>query len=200
MKKLSKVLIFASILLIIICFLNGKKILAILDLPKTRFVVENTNSPLLNLLLLPDDLPDEFTWYEVIVTQASTPSGEGVAAIDGATAILGGFYDGKDIGLVNQIKEYNSNDTNKILDASHFNAQFSSPLINEFSDLQIMKISDIQNYRCLYTITNETTCLIGLVRSGKVITLDIKIAALLDAPSLKEILSTLIVVINKKLE
>ncbi|MEW6028109.1 MAG: hypothetical protein AB1554_01365 [Chloroflexota bacterium] len=199
-KGIALLLVSVLALLSIVDLLNANKVLATLNIPTTRYLIDNNKSKLLSLLILPDDLQSEFSWYYVLVTQGNIPPTEEIDIVDGASATLGGFYQGKEIGIITQIAEYNSNDVNEILNVSYFNSRFVHSPIKELSDLHLVRVSNIQKHKCSYSITNETQCSVGLIVSDMVITVDVQIRAILDRSAIEQVLNLLLVTLKKNLE
>lgn len=199
-KGIAVLLVCILILSSVANLLNTNKILAMLNIPDTKYLVDNEKSQLLSLLILPDDLQNEYSWYYVLVTQGSISPTKEIDIVDGASSTLGGFYDDKEIGIITQISQYNSNDTNELLKVSYFSSRFAYSSTEELSDLRLVKISSIQRYKCSYSVSDETLCLVGIIISDKVVTLDIQISAILDRSSTEEVLNLLLNVLRKKLE
>lgn len=182
------------VILSILSLLGTGQVRAILHIPESHYSIDNVNSQLLDLLILPDDLKRDFSWSYIQVNQTdfAESEDENVSIVETASSALGGFYQGKSISILTRAKKLNFENISETINMDIFNAQFSHPPSRELVNLNLTKISSEQKYKCSYSFQDETSCTVGIISSDKVIFLEIQVSALLNQSSVEELLNLLL--------
>lgn len=181
MKPFSKIANLLLVIIIAATFIGvsafyGKEIRAFLGWRTTTTIVDNSNSELFKLLILPENSPPSFSWYSVQLTQSTNEDSAENDFRESATSILGGFYQGHEIGIINHIVLYRDDESSN----KSFLDLPSDLTPNDSSNLELLVVSNLQRQRCLYFTNKLARCNIWFVGSNKLFFIEVEVKKVSD--------------------
>lgn len=196
-KRLSSFLTLLIFMVFVVGLLafQEKKIRAFLNAPRTNIVVDDFNSELIGLLILPETTPKQFFWYSLTLTQSFADISLGRSDIrESGTSILGGFYRGYEIDVTNQITHYLNDETAY----EAFSKKLSDIPTGDFS--RLIDVSNLQQEECLYYVDNFARCRIRFVLSDKVFYIEMRMYNVTDFLIAEEALNQWLIALAKALD
>ena len=181
-------IVIAFCLLVSVIAVYQGQIRAALHLTEKVVSVEDPNSPLLKLLLVPDDFPDQFGWYWQRIGQSG----------DGASAALDGYYGFHKVHIYQHVGKFEQPPIRKIDAGVHFLGDLAT--LDGIYDLQAAGIADFHGTRCAFNLDDTVGCKVRVDRSKNTIEMDIDYGEPGNVDAMEKILNVVTAILEGKLK
>ncbi|HLO31603.1 MAG TPA: hypothetical protein VK249_20795 [Anaerolineales bacterium] len=168
--------------------LFANRIRAALNFPERDVVVENKDSTLLQLLLMPADFSDQFSWYRQWIGQSGL----------GATSMLGGYYNQYKLDIIQGVFTYEEPPIWGKEGGIRFLGMPDA--LNDVHDLQGAGRADFQDTECLFNLDDTIICRVKIRDADTAFELEINYDERRNVEAMENILNSVLDAIVKKLK
>ncbi len=168
--------------------LSANRIRAALDFPERQVSVENEDSTLLQLLLLPADFSDHFGWYWQRIGQSGPR----------ATSMLGGYYNQYKLDIIQSVFTYEEPPIWGIESGIQFLGRPDA--LESVHNLQDDGMVDFQNTECLFNLDDTIVCHMKIRDADTAFDLEINYYERRNVDAMENILNSILDAIAKKLK
>ncbi len=158
---------------------NFNKIIAFTGYPETIISVADEKSPLLELLVNPDEFPNDYKWSYIMKSQLG----------NGAASIMLGYFKKTEVSIVNEVAILESENVWKNLADDKTYTNFGQ----DFPTMNISRLSQDQILGCSYLAENATRCVVYIRFSNNIsYKLDINVKDIVGAEDFESMINSVL--------